>query len=596
MKRFVSLGLVFAVVLTLLVPVSFAVESNLASSVQGVLYDNSFYTALDNKFSLLTNVDQGVTKVLLWNMMDKVVNSVGYGNKTSLASLQQACSAVNKYFSDAGGAIWNSFSQAQALYLQFAITNVFSKLSWTVSEHPDYGYVIVETGSGVTLCNSAGAFPYYKPATVTDPDTGAETEDTALGGKWVRIDKVSSYKNVVNEATLNDLVVGLVNAGEKVKMEVYQDKYKGIQSKTRYENGIPFVYCDSQSRQYVMQLDPDQWNVNNDHNIYIEDPDGDGVYDDGQTSNEQLIDVDNNTVWFPDGTLNFIETLIYDESTRTYYVDAHSEYNVTNNTYITNNYHYEYHINYTNVTYIGTTAEYDKLYEFYYELPDGRSSADLTAEELLALNADIDVVPYIRSADNTSLRFLYHFDGNTFDSSFWSYDTSFTWNEGASITYMDSGTFNGCLYLDENVHDFTITAPKAVGSQDFTLQWRMYNSYTAAPVTDSYVSFGGTKLLQFSGEYATFNGTQYATPVGNWYEVALIRENGTLRFYLNGIQVASKTQATNFLKDIVFHFGSEQQTYKQLDEMRFLNFPLVEGGADYTPTSVPYDTNLTLVL
>ena len=585
MKRVISFLLAVSLIASLsFVPAS-AVETKTSISAKDVLYDTASVSQWNAYFSDVVFGD--LANSVKWAMLDTPVAAAGVG---SLSSYSALASAESKFLYKHRDIVSNPvYSVVKVLVDGKAIVPA-------IAFDESLGvYRLIDERSGLWIVSSNGSFPYFKEVEVSDPDPDG-SQSSSLGGKWVRIDKVSSYKNVVNEATLNDLVVGLVNAGEKVKMEVYQDKYKGIQSKTRYENGIPFVYCDSQSRQYVMQLDPDQWNVNNDHNIYIEDPDGDGVYDDGQTSNEQLIDVDNNTVWFPDGTLNFIENLIYDESTRTYYVDAHSEYNVTNNTYITNNYHYEYHINYTNVTYIGTTAEYDKLYEFYYELPDGRSSADLTAEELLALNADIDVVPYIRSADNTSLRFLYHFDGNTFDSSFWSYDTSFTWNEGASITYMDSGTFNGCLYLDENVHDFTITAPKAVGSQDFTLQWRMYNSYTAAPVTDSYVSFGGTKLLQFSGEYATFNGTQYATPVGNWYEVALIRENGTLRFYLNGIQVASKTQTTNFLKDIVFHFGSEQQTYKQLDEMRFLNFPLVEGGADYTPTSVPYDTNLTLVL
>ena len=77
-----------------------------------------------------------------------------------------------------------------------------------------------------------------------------------------------------------------------------------------------------------------------------------------------------------------------------------------------------------------------------------------------------------------SQRVLYHFDGDTQDSSCWSYCTSFRWDKGASLTYMDEGTFNGSLYLDETEHDFTITLPNNDVSGDFTLQFRYYQSHT----------------------------------------------------------------------------------------------------------------------
>ncbi len=304
------------------------------------------------------------------------------------------------------------------------------------------------------------------------------------------------------------------------------------------------------------------------------------------------IDIENGVFTGLDGTLQIIDGVIYDESTKTYYIDSHDSY--TSNVY--NYYTYQYYINYTSITYIGHTEQYDKHYEVYYKLPDGRSSADLTAEELEQLNLSIDVINYGRSADDVSLRSLYHFDGDTDDESYWNYCTDFTWNKGASLTYMDEGTFEGSLYLDETEHDFTLTLPSGLMG-DFTLQFRYYQSATAAPQTDSYLNLGSTAALKLDGANIK-NGsgtTLSAMPIGSWNELALIRDGGTLYYYLNGVKIGSAASATVFDK-ITFHFGSSQQTFKKLDELRILNYALQKGGASYTPTSVPHDTNLALVL
>lgn len=544
---------------------------------------------------------------MCWYALDYAVRSAGYGGFSSYMGILKACNSINAWFRDPMSTFWqHPLEGISAVDLQLVTGSVFSSLSFSVVEHSEYGYIIVESKTGRALCNSSGAFPYYQAVeTEPDPDEPAPdgSIDEPLGGKWVRVDKTSKVYNIVSQAVLDDIVAGLQAKGERVSFAYYDgNKYGGIQSKNRYENGIPMVYCDEKSRPYRMQLSANDFAVNQDNNYYTGSSGSSGssgdttIYDQGTTENNNLIDVDNNTIWFPDGTLNYINNLLYDESTKTYYVDAHQEYNIQNNTYITNNYHYEYHINYTSITYIGASEEYNKTYELYYQLPDGRNSADLTAEELKALNVSVDVVPYIRSTDNTALRSLYHFDGNVNDSSYWNYATSFAWKKGASITYLESNAFNGCLYLDETEHEFEIAAPSGIGSHDFTLQWRMYNSVTPAPVSDSWVSIGSSQLFTFSGSYITFNGTQYAVPVGNWYEIALIRQSGTLRLYLNGIQVGSKTNNFILGKTILFHFGNQQQTYKQLDELRLLNYALVKSGSAYTPTAVPYDTNLALVL
>lgn len=304
------------------------------------------------------------------------------------------------------------------------------------------------------------------------------------------------------------------------------------------------------------------------------------------------IDIANRTFTAPDGTIQILDGIVYDESTHTYYIDSHDSY--TTNIY--NYYTYQYYINYTSITYIGYTEQYDKHYEVYYKLPDGRSSADLTAEKLEQLNVSIDVINYGRSADDVSLRSLYHFDGDTDDASYWNYCTDFTWNKGASLTYMDEGSFGGSLYLDETEHDFTLMLPSGLMG-DFTLQWRYYQSATAAPQTDSYIKLGTATVMQFDGaNIKNGSGTVLSTmPIGTWNELALIRDSGTLYYYLNGVKIGSVSQGIAW-QDLNFHFGSSQQTFKKLDELRVLNTALQTGGASYTPTSVPHDTNLALVL
>lgn len=311
-----------------------------------------------------------------------------------------------------------------------------------------------------------------------------------------------------------------------------------------------------------------------------------------------ILDAINKYTLNQNGDLMFIDDVIFDQSTKTYQFNTttNNEYNYYDNR--SWSYSWTYHINYTSITYIGQSEEYDEYYEFYYQLPDGRSSADLTAEELEQLNLSVDVINYGRSADDTRLRSLYHFDGNTDDASYWNYCTAFTWNTGASLTYMESGNFNGALYLDETAHDFTLTLPSSIGSNDFTFQFRIYQSYTAAPQDDSYIRFGSTDLMRFNGsQILNGSGTVLSSmPIGTWNELAIIRESGTVRYYLNGVQLGTVSNTTAFTAAVTFHFGSTQQTYKELDELRVLNYALTEGGASYTPTSVPHDTNLALVL
>ena len=402
---------------------------------------------------------------------------------------------------------------------------------------------------------------------------------------------------MLTDDMLADIAFQLGQISENHHVSMHQWTVPGQEEKQWVitQEGRYYIYCDDDGYPYVAPINAGEYAVNT-PNDYYTNHNGDNVYNNGDTIEQQIIDNSTSTVYSPEGDLQFIENLIYDTGTKTY----HTEYRTynDNDTYNLQFYEISYHIDYTSVTYIGATEEYNKTYEFYYELPDGRSSADLTAEDLEVLNVSLDMVPYVRSADDTSLRALYHFDGNTFDSSYWSHETQFIWEAGASITYMDANAFNGALYLDETEHDFTITFPgRGLGQEDFTLQFRYYQSHTETPVTDSFVQLGTQPILRMNGaSFMTASGQVIAsTSVGNWQEICIMRKSGTLYYYINGVKVYSESNSSWFSAYVRFYFGSDQQTYKYFDELRFVKSALYDTMR-YTPTSVPHDTNLALVL
>jgi len=430
--------------------------------------------------------------------------------------------------------------------------------------------------------------------------------DTAGGNQWLEFGPVKRMVDA-NSAKVNKSVSNLDWLRDKLsdsevdcRVVTVSDKYRMICT----EDG-EMVYCDPNGYPFVNDYDPNEWASNQDRpDTSVKDENGneiEGLPEDNETG----LDLENMLIYLPNGSIGMIDTLIYDESTKSYHIDSHDTYNTEINYY----YEWNYYINYTSITYIGQTEEYNKYYEVYYELPDGRDSADLTKEDVEQLNLSVDVIPYERHADDTSLRSLYHFDGDTKDSSYWNYYTDFTWNTGASLTYMDAGVFDGALYLDENEHDFTLKLPGSIGYGDFTLQFRYYQSHTLTPQTDSYISFDpyktyyplkldGANLKLDSNTVGADDITAATISTGQWNEIAIVRHDGVGYWYLNGVRVGmdSTLGGVPLGEAVTFHFGNEQETFKYLDELRILDYALVEDGEAYEPTAVPYDTNLTLVL
>lgn len=319
------------------------------------------------------------------------------------------------------------------------------------------------------VVDSNGQFPYISRE-VFNAGLQGEDEDTyeldvELLGKWCLyrdVEKAGKVKFASSKDKFYEIVARVINlaggGGARIStFSIGSQRYLGIlQYRENYPPATGYVWCDIHGIPICWFLDDDSqavtqpWSynevkdVNSDHLANIDNLLAE--------NNKMIIDTIKGEFNLPiDLTVNpsfswdnsqSIDSLTYDFDNRTYTVNTYdyTYYTTNNNEYYEfnyNTYEVQYTYNNTYVSYIGSTAEYQpKEWAFYYELPDGRSSADLTEEDIAGLSFQFsDMVNYKQSATDTSLRALYHFDGNTEDSSFWSAQGDFTWGSNASITY-----------------------------------------------------------------------------------------------------------------------------------------------------------------
>ena len=497
-QKFVCMLLVVSLCLGLTVsasnlPVEYVYTPEPESAID---YDAYWSTQLGSQ------VGGAIKRVSAGLVFDCGVGRVTYGQ------LRNSAQAYND------GGLKNAIVQAVDTGLvQAAIEWLLGRSPKAVVEHDEVHdiYRLRDSVSGKWITNQNGDFPYCLPEDIgagrDDPDSvGAQDIYTKPGtaNKFVGVRSVDQNSPViVSYDILSAACVSLNDQGiacSMVKMPINGVKFWLIYQLNSSDGSY---YCNSASRPFVANIEPT-----------ITDNKFDYIVNDNSTSDDHSTTItDSQIIDLTNGVLNMItengdrisyniDNVTYDFDNRSYTVNAY-DYNIVNNNYEFNYYTYNvsYTYNNTYITYIGSTAEYQPTeYELYYELPDGRSSADLTAEDIAGLSFEFyDCVNYKKSATDVSLRALYHFDGDTDDSSFFSTQTSFTWNKGASITCMEANAFNGALHLDEKEHEFVITLPSSIGSGDFTLQWRYYqNSATTTDHNENYVMVGSTKLLGWS--------------------------------------------------------------------------------------------------
>lgn len=557
---------------------------------------------------------------LFWTLIDRSLSRCG---EVSFTDLYLLCDKMQRAFSyEFRGNIFGQLYDFSDTLRSWSICLLFgfSVPDFVVEEHPSSGlFRIKDANSELWLVDSHGRYPYYEGQS----DPSDDPDVSVSGDHWRPANEVLRYladlnsvdKPVRNEGgdytdrgTLEAVKDQLVNKGSDASIK----KIPGFDMEAINRPG--YYWCNSEGQPYFCFPD-DQVAVEQDRPLTeVTFEDGSSMFEFTEGT-DVGIDMENMIVVLPDATIQPILDVTYNPSTFTYDVTTYD----IDNYDITYNYTFEYHLQYTYVTYIGETDDFDG-YKCYYKLPDGRNSADLTKEELEQLSVAIDVVEYSRATDDVRIRALYHFDGDTKDSSYWNHMSDFEWSNAPSISYMESDPFYGALYLDGSVTStMHFDLPTDLGSGDFTIQFRYYQGQSSEEVESTglylntsnvsdneWLPVNDTKavqLLNLTGIHLRpFEGSgerQENYPVGSWFEVCITRQGDVFTYYLNGqpLIVTDKYAGQYFSSRLTYHFVGGFSAYVMIDELRVLNFAIGSGeDSYYEPTAVPYDTNLALVI
>jgi hypothetical protein len=185
----------------------------------------------------------------------------------------------------------------------------------------------------------------------------------------------------------------------------------------------------------------------------------DTVYNSTDVTNKYTVVNTTNNTWYNPVTNNYntYNNITYNSTYNTYKIT-----NNTYNTYVTNNYTY--------VTYCIVNPETQSTwyYEIYYQLPDGRNSYDLKAEDVWGLGLSYDAVNYQMVTEDDGTLGLWHFDGNLNDASVHGSNATFT--GAATYSFVDSG-FASALSLSGS--PYTLNFPISESPKQWTVEGRL---------------------------------------------------------------------------------------------------------------------------
>lgn len=202
------------------------------------------------------------------------------------------------------------------------------------------------------------------------------------------------------------------------------------------------------------------------------------------TTNKTFYDIRNNIKY----TYN---TAYYNQTYNSYYIP------VTYND-VDYNYFITYSPTYTNITYIqdGCNDPAQAVSDnYYFELPDGRNSYNLTADDVFGIPLAGEVINYDAVPENDNCVALYHFDGNIKDSSGAGSVSSFL--EGSIPAYRESDSYGQCLYLS-STDNLSITLPQELEAP-YTIEFRV--NYGTNRTFTPASSFFAIRSFASSGKY-----------------------------------------------------------------------------------------------
>lgn len=182
-------------------------------------------------------------------------------------------------------------------------------------------------------------------------------------------------------------------------------------------------------------------------------------------------------------------------------------------------------------------------------------------------------------------------------------------NTGGATILADQSKYNGTsLYLD-GAND-TLSTPSHAdfnfGTGDFTIELWVYGTRTNQPhgfprilANGAYLASGAWNLVLISSSGAlgfdTYNGSVAngsaigTLPENTWSHIAVTRQSGTLRTFLNGTVITTKTDNQSLSGAYVTNIGSDTVSFFKgyIDDLR-----ITKGVARYTANFTPVECQI----
>lgn len=403
----------------------------------------------------------------------------------------------------------------------------------------------------------------------------------ANDSQWME-DWVVNRDNLRSAAMEKDLKGVVSNYADRLKLY-----FKGVTNGTIHrQNSAILNYLlgsitGNQQNTNVWQAELNSLQQSNNRNYYTQSS-GNNVYNTGDTNYYSFYNPDNRTFLY--------NNTFYDITYNTYNFYTYESY------YYSTNYTFNYAFNIDNsvVNVLDpNTSDILATSTYYFKLPDGRNSYNLTQEEIYGLKTDLNILNYDVVNSSGILKGLYHFDGNQFNSA---YDNSNLFSiEPRTITYLNSGNFGQALYIgktssnDPNIITINGDYNQTIDFRVFIPSGKTFNFEIDSQMKDS--SFINYK---FNKKQKAVNTTQVIKQdtsnssyvIGNYNRTATVKVGssisspscgtGTLINFNTFYGVAYQTQGT----------GSSKISVQDVNQTWSCRIPISSKGSIDTRSSI----------
>lgn len=299
--------------------------------------------------------------------------------------------------------------------------------------------------------------------------------------------------------------------------------------------------------------------------------------------------------------LNTTNNTFYDMSRDYTYTYNTAYYNNTYNSYyipvtyndVDYNYFITYAPTYTNITYIvdGCNDPSQAVSNnYYFQLPDGRNSYKLTADDVFGIPLSGEVINYDAVPENDNCVALYHFDGNVVDVSGNGNTAKFA--DGTVPQYISSSSFGKHLMLT-NRGRFSLTLPEALEAP-YTIEFRVnYGQYQSFfPISSELKLLNDSESYLFDSRVTHFGST--STYKSNEVFIKALRDyivsHNYYSFYFSGVDAGTSSARFGY------YWGTK--TLYFYDFPSVTNYYAKDKSGNFVPISISllssnYDTCFT---